>query len=107
MFKDMKPLFIAIMTSLILLNYRMTNVFNCNTEASSTIELNRGDTIKLCIHFLPYGVKAVFDVEIDKFQGLSLTRGYEALSKEDTDLAIQLENSTTMSNANVTLLGIL
>lgn len=84
-----------------LLAYNSTIVFNCNTSTSSSLELKKGTKLKLCIHFLPYGIKAAFDVEVDKFSGITVTRGYDALSKFDTDIAVQIENFTTMSNLSV------
>lgn len=78
-----------------------TIVFNCNTATSSTVELKRGNKVQLCVHFLPYGIKAAFTVEVDKFTGIAVTRGYEALIGSDTDITVQVENSTTMANPTV------
>lgn len=79
--------------------------FNCNTTPGDFEELTykKGDKVIVCVHFLPYGVKVAFEIEVDAFVTLSLRRAYDALNKYDTDFFLQLENTEDFTNLNVSL----
>lgn len=74
--------------------------FNCNTKSGDFDEIlyKKGDTAIACLHFLPYGVKVAFEIEVDAYVSLAMRRGYESLSKTDTDFFLQLENTENFSN---------
>ena len=57
-----------------------------------------GDSTVICMHFLPYGVKSAFEVEVDKHSLLNIRRGYEAFSGFDNDFTLQMENSEYFTN---------
>lgn len=77
--------------------------FNCNTTPGDfeEIQYKKGDKVIVCIHFLPYGVKVAYQIEVDNYVSLTLRRGYDALSKTSTDLFLQVENTETYTNLSV------
>ena len=64
--------------------------FNCAISASDVAEpkLTKGKKTNICIHFLPFRIKTVFEVEVDTFATLTLRRGFEALKSADNDFAL-------------------
>lgn len=77
--------------------------FNCNTSKASSGEFQEtkysvDDSAVICMHFLPYGVKSAFEIQVDKHSLLSIRRGYEAFSGFDNDFTLQMENSEYFTN---------
>ena len=86
---------------------KSSSIYNCNTVASSTGEVDEGllkigDTPTLCIHFLPYQIKIGFKVSVDTNVALSVRNGFEVIKDADTDISIQLSNSEKLSQQIVT-----
>lgn len=82
--------------------------YNCNTYVSSTNVTDYrtfalGDTMTLCIHFLPFNVKIGFQVTVDTYQALTMRRTFEATSASNTDLIFQAANSYPISQQVVSL----
>lgn len=77
--------------------------FNCNTMGNDFEEITykKGEKLIVCVHFLPFGVKVAYEIEVDKYVSLALRRGYDAMSEHDTDLFLQLENSEYFTNLSV------
>lgn len=100
MSRSIYPLALA----LIILSTHSTIVFNCSTSSSSTAStttLTRGNSVLFCVHFLPYGIKAAFTLEVDKFTGISVTRAYETMLSSDTDITVQVQDSAALANPTV------
>jgi hypothetical protein len=82
-------------------------IYNCNTVASATGEIDegdfrKGDTPTLCIHFLPFKIKTGLKVTVDQSAGLTVRSGYDLIKSADTDIVIQLSNSAKLSPQIVT-----
>ena len=95
----------TLLTISILISISLSELsFNCNTTTSDFEEITykKGDKVIVCIHFLPYGVKVAYEIEVDSYVSLALRRGYDAMSSHDTDLFLQLENSESFTNLSVT-----
>lgn len=82
------------------------SAYNCNTYVSSTgVQDLRtfaiGDSLSLCVHFLPQDVKIGFTVKVDTYQAITMRRTFEALNNVNTDLMFQTSNSQTISQQYV------
>lgn len=82
---------------------RSNSNYTCNMsgDGNSISKFKRGQTVHFCVHYVPAGVKSIFKIEVDKFVGLSVTRAYEAFKETDTDIGLQLENTTVYSELTV------
>lgn len=82
------------------------SAYNCNTNVASTgiADIRTfavGDSLTLCVHFLPQDVKIGFTVTVDTYEALTMRRTFEALNNVNTDLMFQASNSQTLSNQMV------
>ena len=91
---------IGFLLTLLLLNApAIALVYTCNASGANTSEgtFKSGETESLCIHFLPYGVKVAFSVVVDDYIALSPRNAFYLAEGFNTDVAVQMSNSTRVS----------
>ena len=68
--------------------------FNCATQFSPLDQslYERAHHTSLCVHFLPYKIKAQFRIVVDQNVIISVWNSFDALLTEDVDMIIQPEN---------------
>lgn len=91
-----------IFTCSILIQYSQNVLYNCNTALASNEDVDDGliqddQKIYVCLHFLPQNLKIGFKVDVDKHVALTVSRQFEALLNQDTDIIIQVSNSEYLS----------
>ena len=61
--------------------------------------MNQEDEQQLCVHFLPFGVKIVANIVVDKFKLITVRRGYDFLkrSSNPVEYVVQLGNHSLQS----------
>lgn len=79
--------------------------FMCATSKSDLGDepkLTKSKNTYLCLHVLPFGIKAAFEVVVDEMVTLTVRRSFEALKTQGNDVFIQVQNSSILSNMVVT-----
>ena len=71
--------------------------FVCNVTAEAEPALAQGEVVRFCAHLLPQGVKAEFELRVDRFTAVTARRVYDAAGGSATDLAFQLGGSAVVS----------
>lgn len=100
---------LALITMAILAHVSKTaelSTYNCNTLVTSEGKKDNrtfalGESLTLCVHFLPQDVKIGFKVTVDVYEALTMRRTFEALNNTNTDLMFQASNSWTLSQQYV------
>ena len=92
-------MFRIILTILLFLSPIKPVEFKCqltNAESAEPV-LTREKKTKLCIHFLPFAIKIVYDVKVDSAAAITIRRGFETLQTKDNDFILQFQDSKKFS----------